>query len=404
MPSKGHISCNLIRGTDLNQPFREVLVDSESTLPVTCYIPIGKNPNPCVNYGQIEHPYSVSWSIDPSLLREGGIQVQIEVDGCQKGQPRCYEAISSMTTSDPIIGIDNGLWVVPDGSRRRPWIMGPIKTAHPHSALADKYILDRVGSVSVTFKRATVVPTSLVVPLVPVFNGSAPLPDRMKTRLSHWTKLGYIERHAPAPELGLVAEEIGCIIASFTFHYRSEDLLKWMPQSLLDKTQPTAAPAFGQIHFPMSPSTPDNRSIKSAEPVQLSFSEPTTGGGHKSGGFRRAFSSANSKRMSLESTASLADKKTDKEESVGSAGGEGKSTGKLAGRRVRAVSLRVTQRYSLLNQKSHDKKNKKSGDEMSPANDQIKKDDSDMDTVEGLKRELILLKLEVTALKSYLNL
>jgi hypothetical protein len=58
----------------------------------------------------------------------------------------------------------------------------------PHSALADKYILDRVGSINVTFSRANVVPTSRVVALTPVFSGSAPLPDRMREKLSHWTR------------------------------------------------------------------------------------------------------------------------------------------------------------------------------------------------------------------------
>lgn len=68
------------------------------------------------------------------------------------------------------------------------WLAVYIISLDPHSALADKYILDRVGSVNVTFKRADVVPTSHVVPLPPVFNGGAPLPDRMHEKISHWTK------------------------------------------------------------------------------------------------------------------------------------------------------------------------------------------------------------------------
>ncbi|KAA1107488.1 hypothetical protein PGT21_015453 [Puccinia graminis f. sp. tritici] len=210
MPSTNQITCHLIHAVDPTNRFPELLPNIAIDGSATCYVPVESNPNPNPDYGSADLPYSVHWSIDPSLLATGGLQVQIQVDGCQKGQPRSYEAIGpdGLTPPSPITGIDDGLWVVPDGTRRRPWVMGEIKTTHPHSALSDKYILDRVGSVSVTFSRANVVPTSRVVALTPVFSGSAPLPDRMREKLSHWTRLGFIENHPPGAELGLVAEEI----------------------------------------------------------------------------------------------------------------------------------------------------------------------------------------------------
>lgn len=124
MPTLGRITCEVIRDTQPPSKFPEQAVSFPTSNSVSCYLPLETHSDP-----SIEHIYTVQWSIDPSLLLSGGLQVQIEVDGCQKGQPRCYEAIQETDLLPPsLIGTDDGLWAVPDSTRRRPWIMTKIKT------------------------------------------------------------------------------------------------------------------------------------------------------------------------------------------------------------------------------------------------------------------------------------
>lgn len=388
MPTIGRIECQLLGASS----FHEQAVSYPNPGVASSYLAV--EPTSDLND---EHPYSLRWTIDPSILKQGGLQVQIEVDGCQKGQIRCYEAIpEGGLLPAHINGCDDGLWVVPDGTRRRPWIMTKIKTTHPHSALADKYILDRVGSVNVTFKRANVVPTSHVVPLPPVFNGGAPLPDRMREKISHWTKLGYIQNHPVAPELGLVAESVGEVIATFTFHYRSQELLdKLVPISTTGSavdfpTQPSAT----EIKFSF-PTSPDAESLRSTEAMSPSLSESLslpTKSGNSTNALRRALSSHNTPRNSVDG-ATPSDKETEKNEF-------GKLN-KLGGKRVRAVSLRLSKRYSLLGNKSSGEKKEEDVKTSPPC---AESNSDDLDTIEGLRKEVISLRLEISNLKKHLNL
>lgn len=387
MPSTSHISCHLIHGSDPNSPFPELLPRVPKEGPATCYVPVEVNPKPTADYTAMDLPYSVHWSIDPALLISGGIQVQVEVDGCQKGQPRSYENVGpdGLIPSSSVSGIDNGLWVIPDGTRRRPWVMGEVKTTHPHSALADKYILDRVGSVSVTFSRATIVPTSHVVPLVPIFSGSAPLPERLRGKISHWTRLGYIETHPPAPELGLVAEEVHEIIAHFTFFYRSKVILEQLlPGNFLSDVK---------ISFPNVPSILDGHSVRSAEDLDttLSGGRDTSFEGHRNSVLRRALGAP---RHSVDgSTLVIPDKNEEKEEF-------GKF-GKFGGKRVRAVSLRVAKRYSLLGNKSEEKAPSKSPELGPTAGNVVTHQVEDLNTIESLRNEVLHLRLEINELKKH---
>ncbi|WAR60069.1 hypothetical protein PtB15_9B6 [Puccinia triticina] len=322
MPSTNQITCHLVHGTDPANRFPELLPNIAIDGSATCYVPVETNPNPNPDYGAADLPYSVHWSIDPSLLATGGIQVQIQVDGCQKGQPRSYEGIGpdGLAPPAPITGMDDGLWVVPDGTRRRPWVMGEIKTTHPHSALADKYILDRVGSVSVLFSRAKVVPTSRVVALTPVFSGSAPLPERMREKLSHWTRLGFIENHPPGAELGLVAEDIDEVIAQFTFYYRSKDLLH--------RLLPTVFSSDIKISFPTAPSGQAERSIRSNEDAD--GERPQGKGGsfeaNRASVFRRAFGGNSNPRHSINGSLPVPDQGSEHDEFVPSAKSPTKKT------------------------------------------------------------------------------
>ncbi|KAH9812685.1 hypothetical protein DFH28DRAFT_977565 [Melampsora americana] len=390
MPTIGRIECQLLPVGDSS--FREQSVSYPNPGLASSYLALDASSD--LND---EHPYSLRWTIDPSILKQGGLQVQIEVDGCQKGQIRCYEAIpEDGLLPASIHGCDDGLWVVPDGTRRRPWIMTKIKTTHPHSALADKYILDRVGSVNVTFKRANVVPTSHVVPLPPVFNGGAPLPERMHEKISHWTKLGYIQNHPVAPELGLVAEAVGEVIAQFTFHYRSQDLLnKLAPIGTTGLTVnfPTQTSATElRFSFPTSPDAESLRSTEAKSPsLSGSLSLPTKSG-NSSNALRRALSSHNTPRNSVDDT-SPSEKETEKNDF-------GKLN-KLGGKRVRAVSLRLSKRYSLLgNKSSGDKKE----EEVKTTPQFVESSSEDLSTIEGLRKEVISLRLEISNLKRHLNL
>lgn len=385
MPINRQISCSLLHGTDPGSPFPELLPNVSEDGLASCYVPVEVNPNPTTDYSALDLPYSVHWSIDPALLVSGGIQVQIEVDGCQKGQPRCYEAVGpdGLSPASSISGIDDGFWVVPDGTRRRPWVMGEIKTTHPHSALADKYILDRVGSVSVTFSRANVVPTSLVVPLVPAFNGGAPLPDRMRGKLSHWTRLGYIEKHPPAPEVGLVADEVHEVIAQFTFFYRSK--------AILQRLLPTLFLSDIRISFPTVPST---RSVRSNEEADTSRSEEhgVPFEARRASVLRRAFGASVNPRHSLDGSLPTHNKPDDKEE-----------FGKI-GKRVRAVSLRVAKRYSILGHKSPDKNSTSNVSHEGSPNKAASINAEDLSTIESLRDEILRLRLEITEIKKHLHL
>ncbi|KAG0143126.1 hypothetical protein CROQUDRAFT_81439 [Cronartium quercuum f. sp. fusiforme G11] len=403
MPTLGRIKCEMLVGTDSSVPFPEHSVSYPTSGSVTCYVAVDATKD-----SNNEQPYSVRWTIDPSLLRHGGVQVQVEVDGCQKGQPRCYEAIAEDgLLPSSVSGTDDGLWVVPDGTRRRPWIMSPIKTTHPHSALADKYILDRVGSVNVTLRRADVVPTSHVVPLAPVFNGGAPLPERMGEKVSHWTKLGYIRNHPLAPELGLVAETVGEVIASFTFYYRSQDLLDQFMRPVQNPTIEFPSPAEQQspnevkFSFPAASRahTPDVDSVRSAEAMSSTLSDggtQPTKPTNPAGVLRRALTTHNTPRTSVDGV-SAAEKDSEKNEF-------GKFS-KLGGKRVRAVSLRMSKRYSLLGKSGGEKSSQKeSTDEVAIDMPLSDKREENLDTIEGLKKELLRLRLEIASIKNHLNL
>ncbi|KAA1112531.1 hypothetical protein PGT21_001030 [Puccinia graminis f. sp. tritici] len=389
MPSTNQITCHLIHGIDPTNRFPELLPNIAIDGSATCYVPVEKNPNPNPDYGSADLPYSVHWSIDPSLLATGGLQVQIQVDGCQKGQPRSYEGIGpdGLTPPSPLTGMDDGLWVVPDGTRRRPWVMGEIKTTHPHSALSDKYILDRVGSVSVTFSRANVVPTSRVVALTPVFSGSAPLPDRMREKLSHWTRLGFIENHSPGAELGLVAEEIHEVIAQFTFYYRSKELL----QRLL----PTVFSSDIKISFPTAPSGQAERSIRSTDDTD--GERPHGKGGsfeaNRASVFRRAFGANSNPRHSINGSLPVPDLSSEHDEF-------GK-LGKFGGKRVRAVSLRLAKRYSSLGQKSEEKSPGTNPSPEATSPEPATSNPEDLNTIQGLRNEVILLRHELNEFKKY---
>ncbi|PLW25061.1 hypothetical protein PCANC_25910 [Puccinia coronata f. sp. avenae] len=391
MPSINQITCHLIHGTDPDNRFPELLPNIPTSTSATCYIPVESNPNPNPDYGAADLPYSVHWSIDPSLLIEGGIHVQIQVDGCQKGQPRSYEGIGpdGLTPPSPISGMDDGLWVVPDGTRRRPWVMGEIKTTHPHSALADKYILDRVGSINVTFSRANVVPTSRVVALTPVFSGSAPLPDRMREKLSHWTRLGFIENHPPGAQLGLVADEVLEVIAEFTFYYRSKDILR--------RLLPTAFPSDIKISFPTEAGRLDERSIRSMEDTDGGRSHGKGGSfeGNRASVFRRAFGAAHNPRHSINGSLPAPDQGSDSDEF-------GK-LGKFGGKRVRAVSLRLAKRYSSLGQKSEEKNPLSSPSPEATSPEPNPTHLEDLNTIQGLRNEVLNLRHELNELKKHLQ-
>ncbi|MBW0559822.1 hypothetical protein O181_099537 [Austropuccinia psidii MF-1] len=409
MLSSHPISCHLIHASNPQHQMAELLhtVSSEdsSAHSATCFVPVGLNPSPSSDYPQNDLPYSVCWSIDPSLLLKDGLQVQVHVDGCQKGQPRFYEQIGQdgLLPSASISGLDDGLWVLPDGTRRRPWVMSPIKTTHPHSALSDKYILDRVGSVQVTFKRATVVPTSHVVPLVPVFNGGAPLPDRIRGKISHWTKLGYLQHHPLPPELGLVADEVHETLASFTFYYRSQEILeRLLPLSSLN-TNSNLNPSGNKVSFPSASltSAPDSHSVKSAEESGLSHSQDNSSHSqaNRHSGIRRAFGGIQPHRHSLDTSLPDVDQ-TDEKAEFG-------RLGKLGGKRVRAVSLKVAKRYSLLSNKSGDKIEKQPS-KLAPNENIVpstpSNDEHDPSTMGALKKEVIQLRAEIIELKKFLNL
>ncbi|KAI7943455.1 hypothetical protein MJO28_010983 [Puccinia striiformis f. sp. tritici] len=389
MPSSNQITCHLVHGSDPANRFPELLPNITSDGSATCYIPVETNPNPSPDYGSTDLPYSVHWSIDPSLLADGGVQVQIQVDGCQKGQPRCYEGIGpdGLTPPTPISGMDDGLWVVPDGTRRRPWVMGEIKTTHPHSALADKYILGRVGSVSVTFSRANIVPTSRAVALTPVFSGSAPLPDRMREKISHWTRLGFIENHPPGTELGLVADEVDEVIAHFTFYYRSKEML----QRLL----PTGFSSETKISFPTEPRTQDERSIQSTEDLDGGRGQAKSGGfeGNRASVLRRAFGTNNSPRHSINGSLPTP--------LLGSEQDEFGKLGKFGGKRVRAVSLRLSKRLSSTGAKPDEKNPLSTPEVTSP--DSPASNHEDLNTMQGLRNEVIQLRLELNELKKHLQ-
>ncbi|KNZ53199.1 hypothetical protein VP01_330g4 [Puccinia sorghi] len=390
MPSTNQITCHLVHASDPENRFPELLPNISLDGSATCYLPVESNPNPTPDYGPSDLPYSVHWSIDPRLLANGGIHVQIQVDGCQKGQPRSYEAIGpdGLTPTCPISGIDNGLWVVPDGTRRRPWVMGEIKTTHPHSALSDKYILDRVGSVSVTFSRANVVPTSRVVALTPVFSGSAPLPERMRQKISHWTRLGFIENHPPGAELGLVAEEIHEVIAQFTFYYRSKEILQRLLPSVFSSDL--------KISFPTEPSRQDERSIRSMEETEADRAHGKGGSfeGNRASVFRRAFGATHNPRHSINGSLPLPDQGSDSDEF-------GK-LGKFGGKRVRAVSLRLAKRYSSLGQKFEDKKSS-ANRSPEPTSPELPSNPEDLNTIQGLKNEVLHLRHELNELKKHLQ-
>lgn len=196
MPTLGPFTASL-QLVGAQEQLDELDVRHPAPRAVSCSIAVPSNPRPDDDYGLEDVPYTICWSIAQSAFDQGGVQVQVEIDGCQKGQPRCYDRSAQ--------GKDSGLWATSDGSRFRPYVFGPLKTARPspsfstrksraeavadpHSALADKAILDRIGSVRVRFVRAAVVPTTRSVPVTPPFNGGAPVPDRMRERISHWTK------------------------------------------------------------------------------------------------------------------------------------------------------------------------------------------------------------------------
>ncbi|KAI8450465.1 hypothetical protein BY996DRAFT_4587417 [Phakopsora pachyrhizi] len=402
MPSNGYITCNLVHGHNPNSLFRELAI-SHSENSIICHTPLGENPNISGDYGPNDIPYAIHWSISPSLLRSSGIHVQVEVDGCQKGQPRCYEELGSdcLMSPSPINGMDDGLWVVPDGTRRRPWVMGEIKTTHPHSALSDKYILDRVGSVTVTFSKAKVVPTSHVVPLVPVFTGSAPLPERMRAKVSHWTKLGFIEKHQPAPELGLVSEEIGDRIISITFYYRSQELLeRIVPQVAGSGNADLSIASDIRFSFPTSPNDIpiETRSARSAEfhgsyhsnqrSSSSRFDRPVAG-------FRRALSSVSPPRHSFDD--SMSGEKPQKKPE-----GSNKLT-KLGGKRVRAVSLRVAKRYSLLGNKSGEKVKSSNAGEAEELNSPTDNGNENLYTIDELRKEVLELRVSLCSCLSIKN-
>lgn len=110
-------------------------------------------------------------------------------------------------------------------------------------------------------------------------------------------------------------------------------------------------PSATEIKFSF-PTSPDAESLRSTEAKSPSLSESLslpTKSGNSSNALRRALSSHNTPRNSVDGT-SPSEKETEKNDF-------GKLN-KLGGKRVRAVSLRLSKRYSLLG-------NKSSGDKVS---------------------------------------
>ncbi|KAI9627750.1 hypothetical protein H4Q26_017187 [Puccinia striiformis f. sp. tritici PST-130] len=269
-----------------------------------------------------------------------------------------------LDSSLSISGMDDGLWVVPDGTRRRPWVMGEIKTTHPHSALADKYILGRVGSVSVTFSRANIVPLCCCSD------------SRLQWQCALARPLGFIENHPPGTELGLVADEVDEVIAHFTFYYRSKEML----QRLL----PTGFSSETKISFPTEPRTQDERSIQSTEDLDGGRGQAKSGGfeGNRASVLRRAFGTNNSPRHSINGSLPTP--------LLGSEQDEFGKLGKFGGKRVRAVSLRLSKRLSSTGAKPDEKNPLSTPEVTSP--DSPASNHEDLNTMQGLRNEVIQLR------------
>ncbi|EGG01474.1 uncharacterized protein MELLADRAFT_75619 [Melampsora larici-populina 98AG31] len=122
-----------------------------------------------------------------------------------------------------------------------------------------------------------------------------------------------------------------------------------------------------------------------------SLSLPTKSG-NPSNVLRRALSSHNTPRSSLDGT-SPSEKENEKNDF-------GKLN-KLGGKRVRAVSLRLSKRYSLLGKKSSGDKQEEEVKTSAPS---AESNLEDLDTIEGLRKEVISLRLEISNLKRHLNL